>query len=164
MSRDELWWERVNAALDERRDPLEDAAVEAAIVERPERLAEVLALRERLALVTSGEQLTAPRSRRLRRVAALVAGCAAVAVAWLTLARVERSTPPAVAAPPAIDGSRVLSLCASEVRERADQRTTITFDGRRVVERTESLPSPLVLAHGEPPRFVALAESTAFTR
>ena len=62
---DERFWNSLQRALDERRDPREDAEVQAGIAERPERLGELERLLGRL------ERL--PRAtRRLRRVALVV--------------------------------------------------------------------------------------------
>ncbi|MCK6447269.1 MAG: hypothetical protein L6Q99_12840 [Planctomycetes bacterium] len=49
MKTDAEFWDAVNTALDERRDPLADDGVQDALAERPERLDALLALERRLA-------------------------------------------------------------------------------------------------------------------
>lgn len=65
MSAGDPFWEAVDAALDARRDPLEDARVQQLLAERPEQLAQLAALRSGLDRVTR-----AGRRRVLRRTLA----------------------------------------------------------------------------------------------
>lgn len=74
MMRDEVFWTRVNAALDERRDPLADEHVQDALAERPERLDRLLALERRLGALPRAQRHTTRRPW-------LVAAAAAVLVA-----------------------------------------------------------------------------------
>lgn len=65
MSARELFWERVNAALDAGRDPLGDAAVQDGLAAEPELLAEVARLRERLEALVGVADVADPSFREL---------------------------------------------------------------------------------------------------
>ncbi len=70
MKNHEELWARVNAALDERRDPLADEAVQAWIGEHPEGLDELLRLRERLERIRVRPTKASPRPALVRVAAA----------------------------------------------------------------------------------------------
>ena len=146
MSDTELFWERVNAALDERRDPLADEQVQTLVAEDPSRLDELLALRERIA------HLPTARPRRwISKVASLAAAVLAVATAaWFALRDHEQHVPsavvaansPTVANEPPDPRSCVISFEAHVVIESANTRSTIDFDGEHVVRAREVFSEP----------------------
>ena len=153
--------ERVNAALDERRDPLEDPQVQRELERSPERLDEL----ERLLRAANTLENAPPRERRRRTAAALIVVAAAVA-ALLTLqhlrsatdrstetvadaaqsstggADVAPSAPPAFVLEPCIS---LLELRATFTHRSADEIREVQFDAlsdsssreihRRAVER-----------------------------
>lgn len=158
MSRVELFWERVHAALDQRRDPLGDAEVRALLVDEPELLGELVTLRDSLQRVASSQ-----RRRRAPRIAlaAAVLACAGFAT-WLALER-EVEQPKLLARANAAAG-RVLSFEVSVTSESPELRTISRFDGQLVATSREALAPPRVLERTSPPRFIACVDSVAFTR
>lgn len=88
---DERFWESLQRALDKRRDPREDEAVQAAIAERPERLGELerlLARLERLPRAT-----IRPRPRRVALIGALALPAAALLLMWCSREPTAITTP-----------------------------------------------------------------------
>jgi len=146
MNDNELFWERVNAALDERRDPLADEQVQALVAEDPARLDELLALRERIA------NLPTARPRRLVSKVASLAAAVLVAgtAAWFALRKPQEQ----VASAPVVTDSQtvaselpdprscVISFEAHVVIESANMRSTIDSDGEHVVRSREVFSEP----------------------
>ena len=176
MKHDERLWELVQAALDERRDPLADARVQEQLAAEPERLEELLALRERLQLV--GGAARPRRSRRVAAAAALVlAGLGLIAAAFLLRggsgsievahgASVPNQVAEAPAEAPVSDSgpasaSRVLAFRAEVTHETPNGRTVTVFDGSRTRRSRESFDRSSAT---QAPRFVAVVESLSFTR
>jgi len=89
---------RVNDLLDERRDPLDDAACLAFLAEHPERIDELASLRERLAALPV-VAIGAP-ARRRGRVAGTTVGLALAAAAAAIVWIVRPGAATDVAAPP----------------------------------------------------------------
>ena len=143
MNDTELFWQRVNAALDERRDPLADERVQTLVAEDPARLDELLALRERIAHLPA----SSPR-RRISKVASLAAAVLAVgAAAWFALRRPKEqvaSTPTVANAATVSSDPRscVISFEAHVVIESDNTRSTIDFDGEHVVRAREVFSEP----------------------
>jgi len=88
LDRDEDLWERVQACLDARRDPFDDAELARALATRPE-------LAARVAALTAGLR----RLRRPRRVRAVPLAAAALAVAALGVGLWNVRTPTQAPAP-----------------------------------------------------------------
>ena len=135
MSDNEVFWEHVHAALDERRDPLADERVQLLVAEDPTRLDELLALRERVANLPASR----PR-RRLAKVAAVAAVVlVAATAAWFALRNrhEQAATAPPVASESLASRSCVISFQARVVTESADTRSTIDFDGEHVTRSHE---------------------------
>lgn len=161
MMRDEVFWNRVNAALDEHRDPLADELVQDELARRPERLDRLLALRRRLAAL--------PPERARRRIGPLVAACAAASVvlgtalAWWLATRptgepadgngVVGSTDEVAAAPRA---GEVLDFQLTITLERPGSLARVTAGPHGVVRELASGGEVLVRAsstiHGRPGR------------
>ena len=169
MNDNELFWERVNAALDERRDPLRDERVQMLVAEDPARLEELLALRERVATLADSR----PR-RRISRVAAAAVVVIAAASVWFVENTVPQQFVPdsalATATPNATNESgtnccgTVFSFHAHIVTESADSRTTIDFDGERVLRSREVFSPSNDDAARSQLAFVALVDSSSFVR
>jgi hypothetical protein len=147
MSSD-TFWEAVQGALDAGRDPLEDATVQAALLERPERLAELEALASGLEELRPSDTLAGPPAGR--PISALGEGvpwgraAAALLVAALLLAAFD-----AVASSPSTPGrvpaqARVLhwSITHQLVVPGAESRS-LTRPGltEHVVVNHHSIPS-----------------------
>jgi hypothetical protein len=117
MSADSFW-EAVQDALDDGRDPLEDATVHAALLERPERMAEVEALVLGLEELRPADTLAAPSAVRPASDEGVPWGRAAAAllVAALLLAAFDAvaSSPTAPGRPPA--AARVLQWSITHQR------------------------------------------------
>ncbi len=175
MTRRDSFWEHVNAALDERRDPLEDALVQECIADEPELALELARLSGQVeALQTFG-------SRRRRRVAALAA-VILLATAGVyegivhlmpqssdTGATATTENPESRGAVVAgrtgsVGGSAVLSFRSEVVVESPDSRTITHFDGQRSWRTRESLlPAP---RPGNPntPGLVARIDRISYSR
>ena len=159
MSDNEMFWERVNAALDERRDPLADEQVQTLVAEDPSRLEELLALRERIA------RLPSSRARRwTSKVASLAAAVlAASAAVWFAMRESNEQVAgaPAVVNPPiaandsAAQGSCVISFEAHVVIESANSRSKIDTDGEHVVRTREFHSEPSADDSIAQPAFIA---------
>ncbi len=80
----DAFWERVNAALDQRRDPLADPLVQRELEGSPDRFGEL----ERL-LRAASKLERAPQPARVRRTAAALIAVAAGAAALLTLRHLQ---------------------------------------------------------------------------
>lgn len=136
------FWERVNAALDERRDPYADPHVAGALAERPELLeplAELLAGVEALERRPEVARNAAKSRRFARPAAAAVLLATAGALAVLALRR-ERE--PRFTFEPA--RGEVLSLQAEFVRIDASGRRSTSVDmlaGRRGTSHLLAAPS-----------------------
>ena len=163
MNDRERLWERVNLALDERRDPLEDALVQRLVAERPELADELVRLQERLATLRA-------RPKRAWRVAAILVAFAAAISVLFALRNAPSSDPTPAAAiavtpPPAPDAptqrSQVLAFEATAVHEDPFARTTTTFDGVRTTTLREVFADP---ARSSAPAFVAVASSFSVRR
>jgi hypothetical protein len=140
MTRREAFWEHVNAALDERRDPLEDVLVQACVAEEPDLALELARLHARI------EVLPIPPIRRRRRVAILAGAVllATVAAYGIRGAMRERSVldtsrtttssagndAVAVRSPEAPE-SAVIAFRSEVIVESAESRTITRFDGER---------------------------------
>ncbi len=161
MNERDLFWERVDAALDERRDPLDDVEVQRLVAERPELLDELAHLQATLAHLPSA---TTQRSRR--RVASLAfAALLAVTVATAWWLRRERREPlVALVTTPANGESRVLSFHAEVVVENSTGRTTTYFDGEHLVRTRETFAQPSSTDERGSPAFVAFVQSSSFVR
>lgn len=140
LSRNEFW-ERVNAALDARRDPLEDARVQQLLEREPELLDELATLQVTLNTTVDaahrGAQVRAAEPARRRASAvvgwvALAAGFAAIVVAARWNASEPRSPESAqVPAPLEFRTEPVIALLefrATFTRRCEDQVHTITHD------------------------------------
>jgi len=130
------FWERVNAALDDRHDPLADEAVQAWIGRHPEDLETVLRLSERLKLLSAP-----PRARRRRAMPVRLA--AAALVLFVGLAVLLRPSPPGeaphVVARPDVEPrpTRFHELRLVVRTTNGTNRTTTTWsleDGERTTE------------------------------
>ena len=163
MSDRELFWRRVDAALDERRDPLDDPEVQRLAAEHPELLDELARLRAALAHLPDE-----PRKRSTRRVASFAAAAAllaTLALAWWL--RRDREPPVEALAPPApqtADASRVLSFRAELVWEDAAGRTTTVVDGAHVSRTRESYVRGPSTDDRTTPAFVAVVQSSSSVR
>jgi hypothetical protein len=153
MSDNRVFWERVNAALDERRDPLADEQVQALVAEDPTQLDELLVLRERLANL--------PMARPRRWISKVAAVAAAVLIAstaaWIALRdrKEQIASAPAVAGEPIDSRSCVISFEAHVVIESANTRSTIDSDGEHVVRSREIFSEPSGDDTASRPAFVA---------
>jgi hypothetical protein len=128
----DAFWERVNAALDERRDPLEDPLVQRELEGSPDRFGEL----ERL-LRASSTLESAPKRERRRAGALIAAGLVAMgltAFGWFQF-DANRSKPlPGASSDDAqafnvIYSDCVVSFEAVVSRESALERTSTLFDG-----------------------------------
>lgn len=131
MKHDELFWQRVNVALDERRDPLADDGVQNAIAERPERLDELLRVTSRVTRLPAQ-----PRRNRAWLVAAALA--AACIVAALRI-RLRDDAPPelhALASSPSL--GEVLDFELTVTTDRPDERSRVVVDRHGVRNVRES--------------------------
>jgi hypothetical protein len=138
MTRRNSFWEHVNAALDERRDPLEDALVQACIAEEPELALELARLHARI------HALPVPAGRRRRRVAILAGAVLLVAVGAYGI-RVAMRQPGVLDAPRTTTpsagsdavavrssdapGNAVIAFRSEVIVESAESRTVTRFDG-----------------------------------
>ena len=122
----EAFRSRLDACLDERRDPLDDPEVVAWLDQHPEQLDAFAQQREDLRQLSS--RPGPARARRWRRAAAVggLAGAAAAVVAWTLL------TPPA----PPPRRPRILSAELVEIAPRLDASVTVTL--RAPLLETES--------------------------
>jgi len=144
----ESFWAQVHAALDARRDPLEETEVQRALVEEPKLLDELAALRSGLELLARSRRR---RGRSFAAAAALVAWVAGIAAWRAALAAsseadsaghtIESAAAPAEAvkpvgplAPASDAGSRVIAF-----------RAEVTLDGPlgRVTRSTDATGSVL---------------------
>ena len=175
MTRRESFWEHVNAALDERRDPLEDALVQECIADEPELALELARLSGRI------EALHALRSRRRRRVAAIAATIvlAAAGVYEGIVRRVPQSSVTSVPATPesseargaaladrsgSAGGSAVLAFRSEVIVESAESRTVTHFDGQRSWRTRESLLPALSPGTPNTPGLVARIDRISYSR
>ncbi|MBI5435003.1 MAG: hypothetical protein HZA52_19370 [Planctomycetes bacterium] len=133
MMRDEVFRNRVNIALDERRDPLADELVQDALAARPERLDELLVLQRRLSLL--------PRATERRRAtpflvaaAGLLVLCVGVAVAWMR----GTSDPQASIVQPRDPGD-VVDFRLEIVRQRGGLTSSVLVDPHGVRADSGSL-------------------------
>ena len=155
MSTNIEFWERVHRALDERRDPLEDAGVQDAIAREPRLLDELFLLRARLdALPAARERVRFPRTAAAA-VIAIALGIGAFRLLRATavvepdiVADTPHPSPPddAIAAPSdaapnvvtpsvaladpqvAIAKSEILDFQLSITTERPGERDTVVID------------------------------------
>ena len=143
------FWNHVDVALDERRDPLEDGAVQDAIADDPELLDQLLALRSRLAALPR-----TPERRRLPRLtvaAAIAIALDAIAVelfrsrraAAAPRSQLARTTPePAARARRSPDAplakSEIIDFELSITTERPGERDTVVID-RSGTRRTREI-------------------------
>jgi len=145
------FWERVNLALDDRRDPLEDSGVQDAIASEPRLLDELLLLRSRLDALP----VTRERGRFLRTAAAAVVAIA-LGIAAFRLVRAPSTDEPdivansphmpstsspdvAIAMPSAaIAKNEILDFELSITTERPGERDTVVID-RSGTRRTREL-------------------------
>jgi hypothetical protein len=124
----EAFWERVNTALDERRDPLEDPLVQRELEGAPERLGEL----EQWLSAASTLESPPPRARRPRGAAALLVVAAAAAalftlhhlqsateVSSATVANAPTTLPNGADLAPSAPASFVLEPCISLIELRA---------------------------------------------
>lgn len=129
-------WARVNAALDERHDPLADEAIQTWIGEHPEDLDEILLLRERLDRIRERPAGARPRPALVRLAAAALVLLVGLAV---LLTPPESQEPPQVAAG---DWTELPPTCFHELRltlhtMNGTTSTTTTWsleDGERTTE------------------------------
>lgn len=128
MNDHDEFWKRVNAAVDERRDPLGDEVVQRLIGDEPGRLDELRRLERGLSF--------ARRSAPTRPIVLALAAAVTVVLFGTWLAAREPVRDEARHAVREVCASRVLSfhISVSRVDERGTE--TITFDG---VESTRTL-------------------------
>jgi hypothetical protein len=148
VKHEEIFWQRVNVALDERRDPLEDDAVQNAIAERPERLDELLRVTSRVSRLPARPR----RSRAWLLAAALAAAC----IVAVLRARSRDDAPPelhALASSPSL--GEVLDFELTVTTDRADERSRFVVDrhGVRNVRETarSTLTTQVVRPQGDTP-------------
>ena len=147
MSAGDPFWGAVDAALDARRDPLEDPRVQQLLAERPERLAQLAALRSDLAQVARAGR------RRVALRAAAAALVLAVAIplalrvthqgagtqdAAAAIATADARTEHASALEASVEPLQVLAFRAEVTVEGPQGRRTTTFDGRRASLQSEA--------------------------
>jgi hypothetical protein len=145
--RADSFWEQVNAALDARRDPLEDPRVQQLLTERPERFAQLAAMRSGLARVAR----TGRRRVLLRTLAAAVVLIVAVPLGPRVTrqAKGTQTTTAAIATPDTgrehaaaleapVAALQVLAFRAEVTVEGPQGRRTTTFDGRRARLHSEA--------------------------
>ncbi|MCB9914572.1 MAG: hypothetical protein H6828_05415 [Planctomycetes bacterium] len=131
---DDLYWARVNAALDERRDPRADAhvlerlACDGAARDEVARLTRVL-----LALEREGATAAPVPPRWTRYLAPLAAGLLGLAGLW----RFAAGADPAGSLPPHGPSAEVLRLELTVVHEHADGRSTVQFTPERLLRADE---------------------------
>ncbi len=122
------FWERVNLALDERRDPLEDELVQDAIASDPQRLDELVRLQARLAALPLHRE-----PRRIPRAAAaamIVVALGAIALELVRAPRalVESNTQLANLPAASFAKSEVVDFELSITTERPGERETVVVD------------------------------------
>ena len=142
MNDREEYWTRVQAALDARRDPLEDEAVQRWLLEHPHDVDELAQLRASLHRV---ERVPSPRSRR--RVAVLTvaaAGITVVLLAWSLRSGGEGPARDAIAqqaTTPPVSVFKIHTMRFELRTTRGDTRTTTTWEDG-VTETTTETRSP----------------------
>lgn len=142
MMDQEKLWARVQRALDDRRDPFEDAELEAWLLEDDQALDEVLRLQD--TLLSLGHRVPT-RTREWVRPVALAAGIGGLLVgAGLLLEGVfappgsSNVEPPPVAQLTAEGrGARILEVSISVVTESESARTVTFFDGQQFTRQRE---------------------------
>jgi len=139
----ETLWSRVQTALDERRDPLEDPAVRAWMLEHPDDALALVDLRAALGeLERADNRLRAPRRPRLLPLAAAALALVALG-AWLArpslTAAEELALHPIVAAPQL---GNVYSWGIVSTRETPESTQTVRASQSRVeIEDEDRTPS-----------------------
>lgn len=123
MNRRTEFWERVNAALDERRDLLSDLVVQRLVAEDPSLLAELSVLEHAVA-----DLRATPRARPLGMT--LAAGVLALLGGVALLTRPGAPTD-AVASTPASNPTRVVACRLTIVRTDAHGIETLIVEGER---------------------------------
>ena len=165
----DVFWERVNAALDERRDPLDDPEVQVLVADEPEFVPEFVADLARLR--TRLGELSKSRRQRPRRVAGMAAaaivGLAGVFALWREWSRSTPSTDLAKSFPMAasdLPALGVLAFRAEVVVDGPSGRTINRFDGTRVRTIRETR-SPSSTEDGRSALgFAAVIDSTSYSR
>lgn len=152
------FWQRVNEALDARRDPLDDEAIQRELEQSPELLEEFASLRSGLEVIaTSTPTSAAPRVARSRRVAAaaaLLLGCGAT-VWFLTHKSAPEAPSNSTEALPtftALPCDTVLAFSASITVETPYERVVTEYDGLATDHPTTTVSREQFAApHANPP-------------
>lgn len=144
---DESFWQLVDAALDERRDPLTDPAVARRLAQDPRSRVAYERLERTLRAVALADARRVPAPHWGLRAAAAAALVAAT-FAWLrtpdavTSVDVVASRASATRVPAPDDGTSPIVSCVHSFRvdvvdERPDRRVTTRFDGERRLRTVE---------------------------
>ena len=122
MNRRDEFWTRVDAELDARRDPLQDAEIQRHIAEEPELFEEF----ERFESALRDASLAPRRRSRVALLATVVVLTAVGVAAWSI-----RVTPhdAQLASAGKYEPSRILEFTASVTHVDASGTTTLSFDG-----------------------------------
>lgn len=164
MSSERLFWERVNAALDDRRDPLDDAGIQAQLADSPELLEPLMVLRERLSALPHAARHPATRSTWQRRAAAAAALALLASAGWLALRGRSPAPQPLPELRISVSGdaarANVLSFRATFVEDDGRTRTTTVVDPlNSTLQRSQLQLAPVVSSIH--PGVVALASSVS---
>jgi hypothetical protein len=123
-------WDRIDALLDERRDPLDDERVQQHFARDRHALDEYVRLSAALAAL--------PRRRSKRRVLAGVMSASALGLAVLLFSTRSKDTPVA----PAQSGSGILDFQITVVRRAGSLHSTTTIDGDHRSDEVASVLDP----------------------
>lgn len=115
--RQELWT-KLHAAFDERRDPLLDPALVAALAASPAAAAELAVLQRRLEMLPAGLESSDCRGSHVAVAAALLASTAVAAWLWLG----PTAEPPVVVYELRIEAGAPLACSSSKMRVQSVQR------------------------------------------
>ncbi|MDA1265773.1 MAG: hypothetical protein O2816_11895 [Planctomycetota bacterium] len=155
MSTQEAFWSRVQAALDARENPFEDALVEEALVENPEWLAGLLALTERIQFLPAQVHparvpVAGPLGAAPRRVAAAAGLLLALGLCVRPPARTPEEVPSAATLDAPV--GRILDWSITVRHIRQDSRSCVhnvnghlSTEGASL-EQTPPLPGATVVA------------------
>ncbi|MCC6407459.1 MAG: hypothetical protein IT453_09845 [Planctomycetes bacterium] len=122
MKTDTEFWNAVNAALDERRDPLADERVQDELAEHPERLDELLVLQRRLPLLSR-----APERRRVTPFVVAAAGLLALGVG-LAVAWIRGASEPQASIMQPHDPGDIVDFRLEVVRQRGGLSSSVIVD------------------------------------
>lgn len=130
MNERELW-DRVDALLDERREPLDDEAIERHLARDPQAMDEYVRLTRTLRSL--------PRPRRTRRVIAALTLAAAAVVALVAYIEFRGDAPAAQVVALGTRPSSVLTFKISVVRESATSRSSTTIENDHRTDTREGI-------------------------